>query len=98
MHGDGSCLVLCRRYIIRRVIHRGVICYLRNGAKQVSQKTEILDWLKREPITAIQALAHIRCMRLAARSDELRHEGYAIHTEMITVGSGKQVARYVLVA
>ncbi len=53
---------------------------------------------KREPITAIQALAHIRCMRLAARIDELRHEGYAIHTEMITVGSGKQVARYVLVA
>ena len=27
----------------------------------MSQKTAILDWLKREPITAIQALAHIRC-------------------------------------
>ena len=36
---------------------------------------ESKDWLKREPITAIQALAHIRCMRLAARIDELRHEG-----------------------
>ena len=60
----------------------------------MSQKAAILDWLKREPITAIQALAHIRCMRLAAKIDELRHEGYAIHTEMITVGSGKQVARY----
>ena len=66
--------------------------------EEMSQKAAILDWLKREPITAIQALAHIRCMRLAARIDELRHEGYAIHTEMITVGSGKQVARYVLVS
>ena len=62
----------------------------------MSQKTEILSWLKREPITALQALVHIRCFRLAARIEELRDEGYTIHTEMIDTDSGKRIARYQL--
>ena len=62
----------------------------------MSQKTAILDWLKREPITAIEALAHLRVMRLAARIDDLRNEGHSIRTEMIEVPSGKHVARYSL--
>ena len=62
----------------------------------MSQKTEIIDWLKREPITAIEALAHLRIMRLAARVQDLRDDGYTIRTEMIETPSGKHVARYSL--
>lgn len=62
----------------------------------MSQKESILTWLKREPITPAQALAHIGCFWLAARIDELRNEGHRIQTEMVEVYGGKHVARYSL--
>lgn len=62
----------------------------------MSQKESILTWLKREPITPAQALAHIGCFRLAARIDELRNEGHRIQTKMVEVYGGKHVARYSL--
>ena len=62
----------------------------------MSQKADILQWLKREPITPAQALAHLGCFRLAARVGELRQEGHPVATEMIEVPSGKHVARYSL--
>ena len=46
----------------------------------MSQNEAVLNWLKREPITPIQALAHLRVMRLAARVNDLKNQGYAIHT------------------
>ena len=62
----------------------------------MSQKADILKWLKREPITPAQALAHLGSFRLAARIDELRQDGHPIYTEMVEVYGGKHVARYSL--
>lgn len=63
----------------------------------MSQKDEILQWLKREPITPIQALAHLRVMRLAARIRELKDAGYQITAKIIESPNGKHFARYELV-
>ena len=63
----------------------------------MSQKTEILDLLKRGPVTPMDALSKLGCFRLAARVQDLRDDGYAIRTEMIETPSGKHVARYELV-
>ena len=62
----------------------------------MSQKTEILQWLKkRRHISAIEALEHIGCFRLAARIEELRHEGWEIQTEVEPHSNGWH-ARYFL--
>jgi hypothetical protein len=45
-------------------------------------------------ITALDALRDAGCMRLAARISDLRAAGHDIGSEMVTVGSGKRVARY----
>ena len=58
-----------------------------------SQRLRILSHLRRRPITALQALNLFGCFRLAARIDELRHQGHSIDTAMVDVG-GKRVARY----
>ena len=63
----------------------------------MSQNEAVLQWLKREPITPIQALAHLRVMRLAARVNDLKNQGHAIHTRMVESPSGKHFARYELV-
>ena len=62
----------------------------------MSQKADLLQWLKREPITPAQALAHLGCFRLAARVRDLKDDGYQIRTEMIETANGKHVARYSL--
>ena len=46
-----------------------------------SQKQEILNHLRKGPITSLQALNRYRVMRLAPRIMELRDEGYRITTE-----------------
>ena len=46
----------------------------------MSQKQQILTWLKRRPLTQAQASAIFGCWRLAARVKELREEGYDIKT------------------
>lgn len=62
----------------------------------MSQNEEILQMLKRGPVTALDA-AKIGCMRLAARVHDLRMQGHVITTEPVTV-RGKQFARYHLLA
>ena len=63
----------------------------------MSKKENLLKWLKREPITPAQALAHLGCFRLAARIGELKNEGHDIKSEIVEVVGGKHVARYSLV-
>ena len=49
--------------------------------------------LKRGPVTPQDALREVRCMRLAARIDDLKRLGYPIHTEMMTK-NGNRFAKY----
>ena len=48
----------------------------------MSQKTAILDMLKRGPVTPLDALSKLGCFRLAARVRELREEGHSIVTHI----------------
>jgi len=63
----------------------------------MSQNEAVLNWLKREPITPAQALAHIGCFRLAARIRDLKDAGHQITAQMIESPNGKHFARYELV-
>ena len=64
--------------------------------KKPNQASRVLDWLKSgKPITAMQALNHLGCLRLAARIDELRTSGHAIETQMVPLKKTK-VASYSL--
>jgi hypothetical protein len=59
----------------------------------MSHSAQILNHLTKGPITAIEALNHYGCFRLAARINDLRTEGHNIHTET-TVRDGKRYATY----
>ena len=61
----------------------------------MSQTTQILDMLKRGPVTAMDALQQAGCFRLAARIADLRQQGHHIETETIEV-NGKHIASYKL--
>ena len=63
--------------------------------REMSQKTAILDMLKRGPVTPLDALSKIGCFRLAARVKELREEGHPIVTHIEHQGD-KDFARYEL--
>jgi len=67
----------------------------------MSQTIEVLNWLKREPITPLQALHSLGCMRLGARVYELRNMGYNIVTDRFPVTNSKGtktvVGRYRLI-
>lgn len=52
--------------------------------------------LRRGPITPMDALREAKCMRLAARIDDLKREGHSISMEMIN-DRGKRYARYKLI-
>ncbi len=62
----------------------------------MSQEAEILDMLKRGPVTAMDALEKAGCFRLAARIADLRQRGHDIITEKITTPTGKHIASYKL--
>jgi hypothetical protein len=62
----------------------------------MSQTLSVLNHLKNAPITALEALDKYQCFRLAARINDLRMQGYTIHTE-VTVKNGKRYATYHLV-
>jgi hypothetical protein len=62
----------------------------------MSQATDILDMLKRGPVTAMDALENAGCFRLAARIADLRQQGHEILTETITTPTGKHIASYKL--
>ena len=59
----------------------------------MSHTMQILDHLTSKPITAIDALNHYGCFRLAARINELRMSGHNIRTE-IKNKDGKRYAMY----
>ncbi len=67
----------------------------------MSQEIDILAHLKnRGSITQMVALELFGCMRLAARIERLRLQGWKIDTQMVpTIGKNgekKQFARYIL--
>ncbi len=59
----------------------------------MSLSAQILNPLRKEPITALDALYKLGCFRFAARIQELRMRGHKIHTET-TVRNGKRYATY----
>lgn len=60
------------------------------------QTAAVLRLLQERPsgITPFDALEIVGSMRLGARIWDLRQAGYAIESEIVTVGRGKRVARY----
>ena len=62
-----------------------------------SQKSRILDLLRQRAslgLTALESLEQVGTMRLAAYVKFLKDDGHQIDTEIISVPSGKRVARY----
>ena len=62
----------------------------------MSQTQQILELLKKGPITGLDALQKANCLRLAARVLELKALGHVITTETVKE-NGKKFARYRLV-
>ena len=64
----------------------------------MSQTTDILAHLAdKGSITALEALELYGCFRLAARINDLRHDGHNIHTSDVDLPNGKRIARYTLI-
>ena len=66
----------------------------------MSQKLQVLNHLKKEPLTPLVALRKYGTLRLAAIVFNLRNEGYRIETNSINVGTKKKpkyVANYKLI-
>jgi hypothetical protein len=60
-----------------------------------SQAQVILDYLLGgNELTALDALNHFGCFRLAARIHELRKDGHAIEEKIVTAHNGKRYASY----
>ncbi len=64
--------------------------------RYLSQKGNVLAYLRKNALTPIDALNLFGCFRLAAVIFDLRKEGYLIITETIRK-NGKRFARYKLV-
>lgn len=69
----------------------------------MTQTERVLELLRQGPITAMDAMELdvfgrvTGTLRLAARVADLRAAGWDVRSEMVTVSSGKRVARYHLV-
>ncbi len=61
----------------------------------MSQEQQILNHLKRKPITALDAMQY-GCMRLAARIKDLRDKGHPFFSQTVRQ-NGKQFAKYYLI-
>ena len=61
----------------------------------MSQKTWLLEQLRKGPVTPIQALKRGGIFRLAARVQDLRNDGHTIVTQKVEQ-NGKSFARYVM--
>ena len=59
----------------------------------MSQETQILNRLKRGPLSPLQALQWYGCFRLAARVHDLRHKGHDIGMRWIE-RDDKRFAQY----
>lgn len=62
----------------------------------MSQKSQVLAHLRRSRLDPLTALRRYGCLRLAARIDELRSQGYEIVSRLVERG-GKRFAQYRLV-
>jgi len=63
----------------------------------MAQTDEILEALKSgRKLTVLDALDEFGCYRLTSRVWDLKQQGFAIQSEMITTESGKRVAQYSL--
>ena len=60
----------------------------------MTQTEQILDMLKRGPITPLDAIQQANCLRLGARIYDLKRLGHKIIKEPFHTPSGKTVARY----
>ena len=61
----------------------------------MTQSEILLDALKRgEALTTLDALSKYNVMAVSQRMTELQRKGFPIKSEMVTVPSGKRVARY----
>ena len=68
------------------------------ATKPPSQEIRILTWLRAgKSLTPIEALSMFNCFRLSGRINDIRKQGYDIHTKMITTSSGKRIAKYTLI-
>ena len=54
-----------------------------------SQKTMILNHMKFEPITALDALREYGCFRLASRITDLKDQGYLIASKRVRIKTRK---------
>jgi len=63
----------------------------------MSQQIQILTYLKKHNgITAVEALNHCGCFRLAARIHDLRMQGHRIESTRVETKNGSVIARYFL--
>jgi hypothetical protein len=62
----------------------------------MSQTEQILQMLKRGPVTPMDALREVGSLRLAARVLQLKKDGHNIITEMVNK-KGKKFASYKLI-
>jgi len=72
-----------------------------NCNSATSQRKRILDALRKQPLSTLDARTELDIMHPAARVQELREQGYPIHTnwETADTGQGKhRVASYVLLS
>lgn len=60
----------------------------------MSQNAWILEALKRQPLTQMDALKGCGCFRLASRINDLRRAGHQIETQTLELPNGKHVAQY----
>ncbi|MBL6987241.1 MAG: hypothetical protein ISR72_09430 [Methylobacter sp.] len=65
-----------------------------------SQRNRVLAWLRKKPLTTIQARQELFVMSIAARIFELKDKGHIIATYPVNVthGSKRKIAQYVLLS
>lgn len=64
----------------------------------MNQDKMILNHLKSgKSLTALEALRLFNCLRLAARIEEIKEQGYPVKTEIVSA-NGKRYAKYILKA
>ena len=68
-----------------------------NPNSNEAQRTRILEWLRGESLTTLQAREHLDIMHPAGRVMELRKQGFNIFTHW-TNEANHRVARYVLLS
>ena len=61
-------------------------------------KDDLLDLLKREWVTPIDALERVRCFSLSQRCGEFRRDGVKVLDKWVQTPTGKRIKAYRVVA